>query len=150
MNTRVLCSLVICLTLAGSGTIDAGEAGANSMTNLLKTYTGKAQPPASVLQAYAHFVELAEAEDWKGIVSMALPYALTFTTKPRSGTGEEPLRGLDINLPFMKSRFDKYIMAMGKISTNCWQVQTGTTGLSFVETKDEGWKLYRYEDIPIR
>ena len=54
-----------------------------------------------------------------------------------------------MNLPFLKSGFSAAVLSARKDSDDCFLLRTGTTALSFVETKSGEWRIYRYFDKPM-
>ena len=57
--------------------------------------------------------------------------------------------GQDMNLPFLKRGFHKYILNLRKESDESYLIRTGSSYLFFVRISGGDWKLYRYGDKPI-
>ena len=115
---------------------------------LLKDYHGQVQLPADLYDAYAAFIKAIETADQGAIQMHCLPHSVTFTTGGRSEKERE--YGPDINIPFLKKGFHKYILNLRKDSEDTHLIRTGSSHMWFVRTKSEGWKLYRYGDKPIK
>ena len=114
---------------------------------LLKHYHREVQLPDDLYDAYAAFVKAIETADQGTIRRHCLPHSVTFTTAPRIDKMRE--YGPDINIPFLKKGFHKYILNLRKDSEDTYLIRTGSSYTWFVRTKSEGWKLYRYGDKPI-
>ena len=114
---------------------------------LLKDYHGEVQLPNDLYDAYAAFTKTIETGDQGDIQKHCLPHSVTFTTAARSEKTRE--YGPDINLPFLKKGFHKYILNLRKDSEDTYLIRTGSSYMWWVRTKSEGWKLYRYGDKPI-
>ncbi len=114
---------------------------------LLKHYLGEAQLPDSLYKAYADLVKAIQTGEQGNIERHCLPFSVTFTTKDRPPASRE--YGQDINMPFLKDGFHKYIFSFEERPDDTYLIHTGSTYMFFVETKTAGWKLYRYGDKPI-
>ena len=114
---------------------------------LLKDYHGEVQLPDDLYDAYAAFIGAIETADFGEIQKHCLPHSVSFTTAARSQKMRE--YGPDINIPFLKKGFHKYILNLRKDSEDTYLIRTGSSYTWFVRTKSEGWKLYRYGDKPI-
>ncbi len=115
---------------------------------LLKDYHGKVQLPDDLYDAYAAFIRAIETADQGTIQMHCLPHSVTFTTGARSEKTRE--YGQNINIPFLKKGFHKYILNLRKDSEDTYLIRTWSTYMWFVRTKSQGWKLYRYGDKPIK
>lgn len=115
---------------------------------LLKDYHGKVQLPDDLYDVYAAFIRAVKTADLGDIQKQCLPHSVTFTTVARSEKMRE--YGPDINIPFLKKGFHKYILNLRKDSQDTYLIRTVSTYMWFVRTKSEGWKLYRYGDKPIQ
>lgn len=114
---------------------------------LLKDYRGEVQLPEDLYDAYAAFVKAIETADQGTIRKHCLPHSVKFTTDVRPEKTRE--YGQDMNIPFLKKGFHKYILNLRKDSEDTYLVRSGSSYMWFVRTKSEGWKLYRYGDKPI-
>jgi hypothetical protein len=114
---------------------------------LLVEYRGDVTLPDDLYTVYAQLVAAVETGDQGAIQQYCLPQAVTFTTGARPEASRE--YGQDMNLPFLKRGFHKYILNLRKDSDDSYLIRTGSSYLFFVRTKRGGWKLYRYGDKPI-
>jgi len=115
---------------------------------LLVEYRGEVKLPDDLYAVYAHLVEAIESGDRDAIEQYCLPEAVTFTTDIRPEQTRE--YGQDMNLPFLKRGFHKYILNLRKDSDQSYLIRTGSSYLFFVRVHSTGWKLYRYGDKPIQ
>ena len=115
---------------------------------LLVEYRGEVELPDDLYTVYAHLVDAIETGDQGEIQQYCLPQAVTFTTGARPE--QSRAYGQDMNLPFLKRGFHKYILNLRKDSDQSYLIRTGSSYLSFVRTHTTGWRLYRYGDKPIK
>lgn len=119
--------------------------------SLYKKATTNERLPSSLLKTYAQFVKVIQTKDRKAIAEKAKFYLLdnsiTINETPREKNKDE--YGTDININFLITKFNPYIITMKKYSNSSYMVRTGTTLINYVETKTEGWKIYFYADKPI-
>ncbi|MBM4043942.1 MAG: hypothetical protein FJ279_02410 [Planctomycetes bacterium] len=115
---------------------------------LLKDYRGGVRPPEDLYDTYAAFVKAIETADQSSIQNHCLPHSVTFTIRSRSEKTRE--FGEDMNIPFLKNGFHRYILDLRKDSDDTYLIRTVSSYMWFVRTKSEGWKLYRYGDKPIQ
>jgi hypothetical protein len=115
---------------------------------LLKDYRGEVQLPDDLYDAYSAFVAAVETADEEAIEKHCVPYSVAFTTDARPEATRE--YGTDINIPFLRRGFHKYILNLAQDSEDTYLIRTGSSYMRFVRTKAEGWKLYRYGDKPIQ
>ncbi len=114
---------------------------------LLKDYHGKVQLPDDLYNVYAAFIKAINTADFGDIRQQCLSNSVSFTKDARPEKMRE--YGPDINIPFLKNGFHKYILYLRKDSKDTYLIRTVSTYMWFVRTKSEGWKLYRYGDKPI-
>ncbi len=115
---------------------------------LLKHYRGSEQIPAGLFQAYARLVASLETGDAGEIERNGLPHGLTISREERPAGRRDC--GNDINLPYVKSGFQKEILTVRQDGEGCYLIRTASTALWFVETRHMGWRLYRWLDKPIQ
>ncbi len=125
-----------------------------NMPDILKHYHGDVEIPGELLETYEKLIGAFAEGDAGAINALSLPGSLTFTYDLRARNSKEHgedsvYYGQDTNIPFLKSRFDRYIRVAGERGEGCYLLRTATTAMWFVETKRSGWKLYRYLDKPI-
>jgi len=123
---------------------------AEDYSDLLQYYQEKEKLPLprQLYNAYQKLIAATARADAGDINQCCLPHSVTFTYEPRPIESRE--YGQDINIPFLKSGFDKYIRNIRKDAEGCYLIRTGSTALWFIETKSLGWRLYRYLDKPIK
>lgn len=114
---------------------------------LLKEYRGAVSLPVELYQAYADLVAAFQGGKKEEIEKLCLPGKIRITTTPRPKDKAD--YGKDINLPFLKDRFHKYILNLRKDSDTAWLIRTGSTAFWFARTEDGHWKLAEYLDKPI-
>jgi hypothetical protein len=122
-------------------------AGQQPRRELLKHYRGKEALPDPLFAAYKRLIRALERGDQAEIDKHCLPHAVSYTSTPRPTKTRE--YGTDVNLPFLKQGFDKYVRALRKDSPDTYLIRTGSTYMYFVKASRIGWKLYRYGDKPI-
>lgn len=119
--------------------------------SLYKKATTNERLPSSLLKTYAQFVKAIQTKDRKAIAEKAKFYLLdnsiTINETPREKNKDE--YGTDINIDFLITKFNPYIITIKKYSNSSYMIRTGTTLINYVETKTEGWKIYFYADKPI-
>lgn len=119
--------------------------------SLYKKATTNERLPSSLLKTYAQFVKAIQTKDRKAIAEKAKFYLLdnsiTINENPREKNKDE--YGTDINIDFLITKFNPYIISIKKYSNSSYMIRTGTTLINYVETKTEGWKIYFYADKPI-
>jgi hypothetical protein len=142
MSTFTLTCLLISILLSSP------NAEATDERPLLRNYRGKEPIPDTLYQTYAKLIEAMQGGKEGEIRRYCLPHAIEITRDARPKERQE--YGQDMNLPFLKSRFSKEIHDVRKAPGGCYLIRTQTSHLFFVETKDSGWKLYRYGDTPIK
>lgn len=104
--------------------------------------------PKSLFNTYIKFVNALYAGDVDEIKKyFLLPKHIEIESFEKS---EDIDYGRNINLPFIRDRFDKRIWRIMKKGESIFLIRTGTTALTFVETKKMGWLLIEYFDKPIR
>jgi hypothetical protein len=113
---------------------------------LLYEYDWKIMPPPGLIKAYAGFVKATKDPTEEALSAHLLPGAVEITTKERPNLDRQ--YGQDINLPYLKTGFKAQILVIQKLNDGCYVIATGTSALWFVETKTQGWKIYRYRDKP--
>ncbi len=117
-----------------------------SERELLRDYHGKVVLPADLYRTYAGLVSAFETGKREEIEKYCLPGRILFSAKPRTSN---PDYGQDINLPFLKNGFNRYILNLRKDSGSEFLIRTGTTALWFKMDANGRWKLDRYLDKPI-
>ena len=108
---------------------------------------GKAQMPEGLHRIYVALVKAMDAGREEEIKSYSLPQSVKISRETRPEKSRE--YGEEINLPFLKTGFNKEIQGVRKEADGIYLIRTNTSYLFFVETKNSGWKLYRYGDKPI-
>jgi hypothetical protein len=121
-------------------------ATAGSDRELLREYHGKVVLPADLYRTYAGLVSAFETGKKEEIEKFCLPGRILFSTKPRTSN---PDYGQDMNLPFLKNAFNRYILNLRKDSDSEFLIRTGTTALWFKMDDNGRWKLFKYLDKPI-
>jgi len=121
---------------------------------ILKHYHGDVEIPEELLETYEKLIAAFAKGEAGAINALSLPSSLTFTYDPRpkeskAHGGDSVYYGQDTNIPFLKSKFDRYIRVADERGEGCCLLRTVTTAMWFVETKQSGWRLYRYLDKPI-
>lgn len=114
---------------------------------LLKHYHGNVKLPAPLYDAYAAFAKAAASGDAGAINRSCLPQAVRFTYEPRLSDKKE--YGQDLNIPYLKASFDRYIRNLRKEDDSSFLIRTGTSAIWFVQTSGSEWKVYRYMDKPM-
>jgi len=115
---------------------------------LLKYYKGNEKIPDQLYEAYSKLVKAIETGDQGDINQLCLPHSVTFTIQERPEQSRE--YGQNMNIPFLKNGFDKFVRNLRKDGEDCYLIRTGFSALWFIETKRMSWKLYRYLDKPIK
>ena len=115
---------------------------------LLKHYKGSVKVPSDLYETYAKFIKAIESNDPGEINKLCLPQSVSFTSETRPNESRE--YGQDMNEPFLKQGFEKYIFNVRKDGEGCYLLRTSSSAMWFIETKSMGWKLYRYLDKPIQ
>ena len=115
---------------------------------LLKHYRGSEPIPAGLFQAYSRLVAALQTGDAGEIERNGLPHGLTISQEERPASRRDC--GNDINLPYVKSGFQKEIISVRQDGEGCYLIRTASTALWFVETRHMGWRLYRWLDKPIQ
>jgi hypothetical protein len=123
-------------------------AGAADEKALLKEYRGDVILPAELYQAYENLVVALETGKQEEIEKFCHPGKIKFTTDSRPKDRRE--YGQDINLPYLKDGFHKFILGLRKDSDEKYLIRTGSTALWFTKTQDGMWKLSEYLDKPIK
>jgi hypothetical protein len=85
------------------------------------------------------------------IQKYCLPKSIKVSSEARrAGTTREYSESQnEMNLPFLKDGFQKNIQGVIKQSDGGFLIRTNSSVFYFTETKNAGWKLYRYYDKPI-
>jgi hypothetical protein len=125
-----------------------GLARADDDRPLLKRYRGQEHVPDALYQTYAKLVKAMRAGSEEDIRLYCLPHAFLIEPDPRPEKAQQ--YGRDMNLPFLKTRFRPEILAVRKDPYGCYVLNTATSYFFFLETKNAGWKVYRYGDTPIQ
>jgi len=137
--------IVICTSLLLCSCATAQEKTPHK--ELLNDYRGEVQLPDDLYDVYAAFVKSVETADQSAIQKHCLPHSVNFTTGARPEKTRE--YGQDINIPFLRNGFHKFILNLRQDSEDTYLIRSGSSYMWFVKTKSEGWKLYRYGDKPI-
>ncbi len=137
--------IVICTSLLLCSCVTVADKALSK--ELLNDYRGEVQLRDDLYDAYAAFVKAIRTADEGAIQRHCLPHSVTFTTGSRPEKTRE--YGQDINIPFLKKGFHKYILNLRQDSEDTYLIRTGSSYMWFVKTTSEGWKLYRYGDKPI-
>ncbi|MFH0801820.1 MAG: hypothetical protein V2A78_05470 [bacterium] len=119
---------------------------AGNERELLKDYRGNVVLPPELYRTYAGVVSAFNSGKQEEIEKFCFSGKIKFTTTPRAA---KPEYGQDINLPFLKDGFDKFILNLRKDSDKEYLIRTGTTALWFLLCDDGKWKLVKYLDKPI-
>jgi hypothetical protein len=114
---------------------------------LLKQYKGEVVLPQELYQTYTNLVAALEAGKPEEIEKFCIPGKIKFTTDPRAKENRE--YGQDINLPFLKDGFHKFILNLRKDGDAEYLIRTGSTALWFTKAEGQKWKLSKYLDKPI-
>lgn len=115
---------------------------------LLRHYDGSEKIPHQLYQVYAQLVKAIEAGSQANTNEFCLPHSVTYTAKERLKRSRG--YGHNMNIPFLKKGFDKYIRNLRNEPQDCYLIRTGSTAMWFINTDKWGWKLYRYLDKPIQ
>lgn len=124
----------------------ASVAIAEDAKELLKDYKGDVALPPDLYATYARLVAAFEAGERDAIEGFCLPGKIAFSAEPRPSGKED--YGQEINLPFLRKFFHKFILNLRRDSDTEYLIRTGSTALWFSKT-EAGWKLSRYLDKPI-
>jgi hypothetical protein len=143
----VLSAIAICVCFASCLSAGAIEAGGIPSKALMKRFSGGEQPPDDLYDAYAVLVKAIGTADQTEIRKHLLPGSIDITTEERPEKYRD--RGKEMNMPFLKRGFNKDIISVRKNSDDTYLIRTGTSSLFFVRTRSEGWKVYRYIDVPL-
>ncbi len=114
---------------------------------LLKDYRGNVVLPDSLLRAYAKFAAATQSKTEIDLSGFILPHSVPITTTPRQKKQLE--YGIGMNIPFLKTRFQKQILNLAKYSKDCYLIRTGSSYMRYVKTASNQWKIYHYGDKPI-
>ena len=114
---------------------------------LLKNYRGDVVLPPELRWTYTNLVVVFQTGKQQEIETFCLPGKIKFTTEPRTKEGRN--YGQDINLPFLKDGFHKFILNLRKGSDAEYLIRTGSTALWFTKTQDGKWRISKYLDKPI-
>lgn len=142
MNKSAAVVFLVTLLSVAEGIVDAA-----ARKPLLKDYKGSEEMPEDLYGAYEKLVRAMELGQEEEIASFSLPHSISITRDARSAKSRD--YGEDMNLPFLKSGFSKYIVSLRKDSADTFLVRTSSSYFYFVRTKASIWKLYRYGDKPI-
>lgn len=104
--------------------------------------------PSELLHVYEELVLAIDTLDILEIKRHCLPGAVVISGIRRPNDAKNI--GTEMNLGFLRSGFDKHISIMGPQTNDCFRIRTPTSGLSFVQTRSSGWKLYKYSDRPLK
>jgi hypothetical protein len=117
---------------------------------LLKEYTGHEQIPDALYDTYAKLIDAMATGEDANIQKYCLPKSINVSSKTRrAGTREYSEEQNEMNVPFLKNGFQKNIQGVIKQSDGGYLIRTNSSMFYFTETKNAGWKLYRYYDKPI-
>jgi hypothetical protein len=138
-----------CLLVASGHAADQNEKQEMppaSDQSLTQDYKGNEKIPDALLKVYSDFVKAAK-QPHSDFLNIMLPHSvsITYEERPAKTRGY----GQDLNLPFLQKQFQPKIWVVRKDSADCYLLRTGSSALWFVETKSQGWRLYRYLDKPI-
>jgi hypothetical protein len=97
-------------------------------------------------ETFTDFSRALRAGEKDKIEPFLLEQAVDFVTEPRASLNYGP----GIHLPFATTGFDATIMSSRVLGRGRVFLRTNSSCLYFVETRDDGWKLYAYRDKPIR
>jgi hypothetical protein len=122
-------------------------AGAADDKELLKLYRGEVVLPAELLQTYGSLVAAMKTGRQEEIEKFCQPGKVKFTTGPRPKDNRE--YGQDINLPYLKEGFHKFILNLRKDSDTEYLIRTVSTGFWFTKTENGNWKVTKYVDKPV-
>ena len=114
---------------------------------LLKQYKGEVVLPTELLQTYGNLVAAMKTGKQEEIEKFCVTGKIKLTTDPRPKDKRE--YGQDINLPYLKDGFDKFILNLRKDSDTEYLIRTGSTALWLTKTEDGKWKVSKYLDKPI-
>lgn len=114
---------------------------------LLRDYHGTEPIPVDLYRAYEELVAALARGDASAIEQLCLPRSVLITREERPT--KERIFGEDINLPFARAGFHRYVLAVQRYATDTYHLRTASSYMYFVKTSTGGWKLYRYGDKPI-
>ncbi len=112
---------------------------------LLTYYRGNVKLPEELYRTYEALIAAFSSGKQSEIEKFCIPGEIRFTTARR----QNPEYGQDINLPFLKNGFNRFILNLREDSPTEYLIRTGTTALWFRKTADGTWKLFRYLDKPM-
>lgn len=127
----------------------------DKISNIIQNKEIKKKIPKGLLNTYFDFVKLILSDNFKKLVWNNKKEAYEYFLDSEiikidiSKREEHPEMGQDINLYFLESRFSPGIREARKINESVYLIRTGSSTLWFVETKKNGWKLFKYRDKPI-
>ncbi len=135
-------TIVTCFLLFTASVVCATED-----QDLLRQYKGDVVLSQDLYKTYAKLIVALETGEQGKIEQFCIPMTIKFTTEPRPKDARE--YGQEINLPFLKNGFDKYILNLRKDSETRYLIRTVSTALWFTRSKNDQWKLSKYLDKPI-
>ena len=138
--------LVAALAVAPLWTVSATQSTALQQGHVTEERQDTPLPP-DLHARYEQLVRAFRSGNVDDIQTICLPNAITITTHVRWGDNSE--YGIDINIPFARDRFASEILDVSIEPDGAYLLRTSSSYLFFVETKQHGWKLYRYGDKPI-
>ncbi len=115
----------------------------------------KTKIPEKLLDTYYDFIKLILSDNFKRLVwnnkKEAYEYFLHPDIVEIDATKRKDYQnmGNEMNLYFIESGFSPKIMEVREVNKSVYQIRTGSSSLWFVETKKNGWKLFKYRDKPI-
>ena len=112
-----------------------------------ENHRGETQIPDALVQKYGEFVKSAR-QPQSDFLNIMLPHSISISYQERPAATRE--YGGDLNLPFLQNGFDAQVQSVRKDGADCYLLRTTSSALWFVETKSQGWRLYRYLDKPIK
>ena len=113
----------------------------------LSMYKGDVEIPGELYRTYERLVKAFRKGDQKAIKNICLPRAVKINTGMRPVDRKDI--GSDINMIFARDSFVSTIHGISKGDHGVFSLRTGSSYLSFVETKHSGWRLFYYFDKSI-
>jgi hypothetical protein len=117
---------------------------------LLREYTGNELIPDALYDTYAKLIDAMASSEDANIQKYCLPKSIRVSSEARRASAREYNEAQnEMNVPFLKDGFQRNIQGVIKQNDGGFLIRTNSSVFYFTETKNVGWKLYRYYDKPI-
>jgi hypothetical protein len=149
--------LILCTIFVGVGAPQIACQPSEPLTNpnvvpkadmkFMRQYNGNIMIPDDLLAAYNTFADAAKKADGDSVSQLILPHAIRMRAMMDRANTETPE---DICLWRLGDKFSPDIMAIRKDASDCYLIRTASCATWWVHTKNMGWKLYQYQEKPIK